>query len=248
MRRHIALLPAAGSGSRMGADCPKQYLPIHGRPLLWYAVQALATHERIDEVVVVVAPDDAWFASHDFSAWPAKVRVVPVGGASRGESVLNGLLALRGQVADNDWILVHDAARPGLDHVLISRLLDELADDPVGGLLALPVADTLKFEQAGRDDLPGVRVGQTRARTHLWQAQTPQMFPWALLLEALQLAEPAAVTDEASAIELMGLAPRLVRGALHNWKVTWPEDLQWAGQWLLAAARGGAPDHQDIPH
>lgn len=237
-RRRIALLPAAGSGSRMGSACPKQYLQVHGRPLLWYAVMALARHARIDQVVVVIAPHDAWFASHDFSDWPAHVRVLPVGGASRGESVLNGLQALRGEVADDDWILVHDAARPGLDQTLISRLLDEVEPDAVGGLLALPVADTLKqqMEQGG-----AVRVAHTRERAGLWQAQTPQMFPWALLLRALQQADPAAVTDEASAIELLGLAPRLVRGGLHNWKVTWPEDLQWASQWLSPAARPPEP-------
>lgn len=227
-RRHIALLPAAGSGSRMGAPLPKQYLQVEGRPLLWYAVYALATHPRIDEVVVVVAPGDEWFERHDWSDWPDHVRVVPVGGASRGESVANGLAALNGLVATDDWILVHDAARPGLDHALIDRLLDELADDPVGGLLALPLADTLKEEDGS------ARVRLTRSRDSLWQAQTPQMFPYALLRDALAKADPARVTDEASAVEFMGLAPRLVRGALHNWKVTYAEDLQWAARWLSA--------------
>lgn len=227
--RHIALLPAAGSGSRMGAACPKQYLLIEGRPLLWYAVQALASHARIDEVVVVIAPADDWFAGFDWSGWPAKVRIVPVGGASRGASVLNGLLALDDSVLPDDWVLVHDAARPGLDHGLIDRLLDALADDEVGGLLALPLADTLKWEQGN------ARVAATRPRDGLWQAQTPQMFRRQLLTRALQQADPARVTDEASAVELLGLAPALVLGALHNWKVTYPQDLHWVARWLAAA-------------
>ena len=227
--RHIALLPAAGSGSRMGAACPKQYLLLDGRPLLWYAVQALASHARIDAVVVVIAPDDSWFAAFDWSSWPGKVRTLPVGGASRGESVLNGLLALQDTVQPDDWILVHDAARPGLDQALIDRLLDALAHDPVGGLLALPLADTLKWEEGDG------RVAATRPRAGLWQAQTPQMFRHGLLTRALQQADPAQVTDEASAIELLGLAPMLVRGALHNWKVTYAEDLHWAALWLAQA-------------
>lgn len=224
--RHVALVPAAGSGSRMGAALPKQYLQLHGRPLLWYALRALASHARIDEVVIVVAPADEHFAAYDWSGLGDKLRVLPVGGSSRGESVLNGLLALDAHVGPQDWILVHDAARPGLDHALIDRLLDGLADDMVGGLLALPLADTVKW--AGDDG----RVHETRPREGLWQAQTPQMFRHGLLKQALQQADPARVTDEASAVELLGLQPGLVRGALHNWKVTYAEDLDWAARWL----------------
>lgn len=228
MSRFIALIPAAGSGSRMGADCPKQYLHIHEKPLLWYSLNAFVSHPAIDQVVVVVAPHDEWFAAYDWSAFGKKLRVLPVGGASRGESVLNGLHALNSDVRAEDWILVHDAARPGLDHHLIDQLLTDLSDDVVGGLLALPVADTVKLADEQN------RVVETRSRDGLWQAQTPQMFKYGLLTQALEQANPALVTDEASAIELLGLAPKLVRGALKNWKVTYPEDLQWAALWLSA--------------
>lgn len=229
MSRFIALIPAAGSGSRMGATCPKQYLHVHEKPLLWYTLKALVSHPKIDQVVVVVAPQDEWFAAYDWSAFRSKLKVLAVGGASRGESVLNGLQALSGEVEADDWILVHDAARPGLDHDLIQRLLDGLANDAVGGLLALPVADTIKLADNAS------RVLETRSRDGLWQAQTPQMFRYALLAQALQQADPGKVTDEASAIEFLGYAPKLIRGGLQNWKVTYPEDLQWASLWLNAA-------------
>ena len=230
MNQHIALLPAAGSGSRMGSACPKQYLQIAGRPLLWYSLAAFCRHPRIDRVVVVIAPQDEWFAAGDWSAFADRLTVLPVGGATRGESVANGLAALAAEVAADDWVLVHDAARPGLSAALIDRLLDALAEDPVGGLLALPVADTVKLADAAG------RVQETRSRDGLWQAQTPQMFRFAALRNALVAADPARMTDEASAIEAQGLSPRLVRGALSNWKVTYPEDLDWARLWLSAEA------------
>lgn len=201
MSRFIALIPAAGSGSRMGATCPKQYLHVHEKPLLWYTLQALVSHPQIDQVVVVVAPQDEWFSAYDWSAFRSKLKVLAVGGASRGESVLNGLLALARDINADDWVLVHDAARPGLDHELIQRLLDGVGDDAVGGLLALPVADTIKLADGAS------RVLETRSRDGLWQAQTPQMFRYALLTQALQQADPAKVTDEASAIEFLGYAP-----------------------------------------
>ena len=227
MSRYIALIPAAGNGSRMASDRPKQYLEVGGRPLLWYTLQSFCSHPAIAQVVVVTAAEDRYFGAHDWSTFADKLLPLAVGGATRGESVRNGLAALRGQVADEDWILVHDAARPGIDHELIDRLLSTLADDPVGGILALPVADTVKLGD-GSD-----RIAETRSREGLWQAQTPQMFPYRLLVQALADSNPATVTDEASAVEALGLRPKLVRGAVHNWKVTYAEDLRWVASCLL---------------
>ncbi|AOF80491.1 2-C-methyl-D-erythritol 4-phosphate cytidylyltransferase [Methyloversatilis sp. RAC08] len=220
MPRHIALVPAAGSGSRFGAHLPKQYLPLAGKPLIHHALATLCAHPRIDRVVVVLSPDDLYWRDHDWSALGPKLMPVHCGGASRAVSVRNGLFELTGWARPDDWVLVHDAARPCLGRQLLDRLITELADDAVGGLLAVPVADTLK-----RADAHG-RVECTVPRAAMWQAQTPQMFRLALLHDALD--RGTDVTDEASAIEAAGLAPKLVASSAGNLKVTWPEDMDLA--------------------
>lgn len=221
--RYFALVPAAGGGSRMGAELPKQYLSLAGRPLISYALATLAAVSRIDAVFVVLSPDDGYWQSSFASPDNGKVQVLRCGGASRAASVANGLTELRERVADDDWILVHDAARACLSVAHVEALIDTLADDPVGGLLAVPVADTLKREANGR-------VAATVPREALWQAQTPQMFRYGLLVDALAAAP--TVTDEASAVEALGLSPRLVAADATNLKVTYPLDLQLA-EWII---------------
>ncbi len=198
---------------------PKQYLPLCGRPLIEHAVRALAAHPRMDRVYVVLSPEDACWEGQGIRH--EKLSVLRCGGVTRAESVSNGLKAIANEVAADDWMLVHDAARPCLRPEHVDRMLAELAEDEVGGILAVPVADTLKRAEAGQ------RIAETVPREGLWQAQTPQMFRHGLLLKALEAAG-GAVTDEASAIERLGLKPRLVEGDLRNLKVTYPRDLELA--------------------
>ena len=220
----FALIPAAGSGSRMGAEIPKQYQMLGGKPLMRYAVDALCSHARVTQVFVVLAPHDTQFKRHDWSAFRGRLEPLYCGGATRAASVTNGLMAMLDVAEPDDWVMVHDAARPCLAHGLIDRLLDQLADDSVGGLLAMPVADTLKRSQQTGNV---TRAVETVARDMLWQAQTPQMFRYRLLLEAMRRADAAQVTDEASAMEQMGFEPRLVMGSPRNIKVTWPDDMRF---------------------
>lgn len=228
--RHFALVPAAGTGSRMGAERPKQYLPLAGRPLIAHTLEALCAVEAIDKVFVVLSVNDPEWGSHDWSALGPKLVPLFCGGATRAASVLSGLRAIAGEVEQHDWVLVHDAARPCIAPWHVDKLIAELAGDEVGGLLAVPVADTLK-----RGDGHG-RVAQTVSRDALWQAQTPQMFRYVMLRRALEDAHD--VTDEASAIEAAGLHPKLVQGDATNLKVTWPVDLHLA-EWILASRREG---------
>jgi 2-C-methyl-D-erythritol 4-phosphate cytidylyltransferase len=165
-----ALIPAAGSGSRMGLEIPKQYQMLGGKPLIQYAIDVLCAQARLQQVFVVLAPQDTHFKQHDWSAYKGRLEPLYCGGATRAASVLNGLVGIAGAVEPDDWMLVHDAARPCLSASLIDRLLTEIADDEVGGLLALPVADTLKRADASQ------RATGTVPRDDLWQAQTPQMF------------------------------------------------------------------------
>lgn len=224
--RHFALIPAAGVGARMGADCPKQYLPLAGKLMMMHVLDTFAASPLIEHAFVVVSAEDGYIREALASSrhLEGRVSVLFHGGATRHQSVLNGLTAMRDKVADDDWILVHDAARPGLTTELIERLISALREDAIGGLLALPVVDTLK-----RGDGEG-RVAQTVAREALWAAQTPQMFRYALLRLALEQAmeQSTAVTDEASAIEALGLRPRLVEGSPRNFKVTLPHDVSLA--------------------
>ena len=220
--RYFALIPAAGGGTRMGSDTPKQYAPLAGKALLQHAVDALCMHPRIERVSVVLAPGDQRFASCDWSACGDKLSALFCGGETRAASVFNGLLAANDAIDGIDWVLVHDAARPCLRTADINRLITAVGDSDVGGLLAVPVADTLK-----RANAEGEAV-RTEAREHLWQAQTPQMFRYRVLIEALRRADIAAVTDEASAVEQTGAKPKLVPGSATNLKVTYPEDLTLA--------------------
>ena len=228
MTRHFAIVPAAGSGARFGSEVPKQYLELAGKPLIYHSLAALCRCERIDQVWVVLSPGDEWWESYDWTGLGAKLYVAYCGGSVRSESVLNGLTAVAELLAEDDWVLVHDAARPCLSQEMLSALFDELACDPVGGILAVPVADTLK-----RSD-PDQRVAATESRDGLWQAQTPQMFRFGLLCKAL--AEASGVTDEASAVEAAGCHPRLVRADATNLKVTYPADLRLAE--LILQGRG----------
>ena len=222
MPRFHALIPAAGSGSRMGHVLPKQYLDLQGRPLLWHTLQVFERHPEISSVHVAIAPDDGIWTRHDWSAFH-KLHVHRCGGATRAQTVLAGLRAM--DTAEDDWVLVHDAARPCLTQTALNRLMVVLRDDSVGGILAIPVADTLK--RAGE----GGRIAATVARAGLWGAQTPQMFRRGVLMQALAQAGPE-VTDEASAIEALGMAPLLVEGDPANLKVTHPADLPLAARYL----------------
>jgi 2-C-methyl-D-erythritol 4-phosphate cytidylyltransferase len=216
-----ALIPAAGSGTRMAGERPKQYLPLAGRTMLWHALHALCV-DPVDTVFVVLSPDDQRFAAEDWSALAHRIEPLYCGGASRRDSVFNGLVAAMAAVDPDDWMLVHDAARPCLPRADLQRLIAECQDDQIGGILALPVAETVK--RAAKDEGGAQRIAGTEDRNQLWLAQTPQMFRVGLLAQALRAAR-GTVTDEASAIEQMGLKPRLVTGSRENLKVTWPEDL-----------------------
>lgn len=229
MPRHYALVPAAGSGTRLGGATPKQYLTLAGQPLIYHTLRSLAAHPLVTQVFVVLAPGDAHFRTQCWLDARRKIQPLYCGGDTRAASVYKGLLAARDAIAGDDWVLVHDAARPCLSAAALQRLLDEIGDDPTGGLLAVPVSDTLK-----RDNGEG-HVAATERREGLWQAQTPQMFRYGALIEALRQCGPSSVTDEASAIERMGLKPKLVMGEARNLKVTYPEDLELAELILEAA-------------
>lgn len=222
--RYFALIPAAGVGARMEAGSPKQYLAIAGKPMLRHALDAFLASPLIAHTYVVVSADDGVI---DTVVPEHGVTVLRCGGATRMESILNGLHAMHGSIAAHDQVLVHDAARPGLTPALIEKLITEVGEHPAGGLLALPVVDTVK--RAGRGSLSA----QTVPRDHLWLAQTPQMFSYALLHQALSEApDPQAITDDASAVEALGLAPRLVEGHPRNLKVTLPRDIHTAELYL----------------
>jgi 2-C-methyl-D-erythritol 4-phosphate cytidylyltransferase len=216
-----ALIPAAGAGTRMAGGQPKQYLPIAGKPMLWHAANALCT-APLETVFVVLAPGDKLFESFNWGSLGGRIEPLFCGGATRRDSVYNGLVAAMAAVDPDDWILVHDAARPCLPRADLERLIAACSGDAVGGILALPVADTVK--RAGRDDAGTLRVARSEDREQLWLAQTPQMFRAGLLAQALKDAR-GALTDESSAVEAMGLKPRVVTGSRENLKVTFPEDL-----------------------
>ena len=216
MSRFIALIPAAGVGERFGAGKPKQYVEIAGKTVLQHTLEIFLHHAEIDGVVVVLSPHDAFFPTllHD------KLTVLRCGGATRAESVRNGLQALleQGLADEADVILVHDAARCCLPQAALSRLLDEAGERAEGGILAIPVADTLK-----RTASTG-QIEATVARAGLWQAQTPQLFRAGLLQQALSVSDLSVVTDEASAVEQLGIQPCLVLGDIRNLKLTLPQD------------------------
>jgi 2-C-methyl-D-erythritol 4-phosphate cytidylyltransferase len=222
MSRYLAVIPAAGSGSRMGQTLPKQYLTVADRPLLYYAITRFCTHPAIDRVCVILAPDDNRFETYDWKPFSAKLESLYAGGESRAATVLNALERMSGHARADDWVLVHDAARPCLSAQMLDRLIDEVGDDRSGGLLAIPVADTLK--RAGEDR----RSIRTESRAGLWQAQTPQMFRYELLLRALRSCDLEQATDEAAAVEALGFQPKLVQSDATNLKVTHTQDLALA--------------------
>jgi 2-C-methyl-D-erythritol 4-phosphate cytidylyltransferase len=219
-------VPCAGVGERAGSGGPKQYTRVAGRSVVAHTLAALAAVERLVATLVVLAPDDSAFEAHaeGFSGWVARC-----GGATRASSVAHGLDELRRRGAQAaDWVLVHDAARCLVDPRAIDALIDACLDDACGGLLALPLADTLKREREGRVDATLDRAGK-------WLAQTPQMFCIGALQDALRAAGDA-VSDEAGAMEAAGHAPRLVRGSIENFKLTWPGDFDLAERLLRSRA------------
>nr|WP_187001520.1 2-C-methyl-D-erythritol 4-phosphate cytidylyltransferase [Neisseria musculi] len=221
VKRNIALIPAAGTGERFGAGKPKQYVEIHGKTVLQHTLDIFAAHPQISLTAVVLAADDSVFAPEAAAFQTAAETVLlRCGGASRAETVRNGVNALLGLglAAPGDNILVHDAARCCLPEAALSRLIDQAGSHPDGGILAVPVADTLK--SGGSDG----RIETTVPRSGLWQAQTPQLFSAALLQRALAAADLGAITDEASAVERLGIRPLLVPGDSRNLKLTLPQD------------------------
>ena len=226
---YYALVPAAGVGSRMsnssGFSTPKQYLPLAGHPMIWHGLVALSKVPAIERIFLVLAPDDRDWMECDMSAIGPKLLVLHCGGATRANTVRNGLAAVSEQVTSNDWILVHDAARPCITVSQIEALIADgsTGRDSIGGLLAIPLADTLKRGSPKDPTQPDCwYVDDTVSREGYWQAQTPQMFRFGVLQAALELAPQ--VTDEASAVELLGLRPRLVESDAMNLKVTYPRD------------------------
>ena len=211
----------------MGRDIPKQYLPLGGRPLIWHALATLCAVGGIEKVFVVLAPDDEFWPDDEMAQLGPKLVPLRCGGATRAQSVGNGLQAMAKLIPEVDtrWVLVHDAARPCLTVAQVEKLINAVGEDESGGILAIPVADTLKRATLATDAID--KIAETVAREHLWQAQTPQMFRHGLLLKALQQAP--RVTDEASAVEALGLHPKLVEADSSNFKVTYPHDLALAG-------------------
>jgi 2-C-methyl-D-erythritol 4-phosphate cytidylyltransferase / 2-C-methyl-D-erythritol 2,4-cyclodiphosphate synthase len=228
--RYWAVVPAAGGGVRFGSDTPKQFASLGGTTVIEAALAPLLAHPEIVGIVLVLAPADARGAALVERLRP-KVASAP-GGALRSESVRNGLAALDGRASDSDWVLVHDAARPCLPRSDLDRLMTELSDDPIGGILAAPIGDTLKQGASSG------RIERTVERYGLWRALTPQMFRVGLLRKALDSALAAGldVTDEAAAVERTGQQPRLIAGSSANIKVTRPEDLAIAAAMLGAGA------------
>jgi len=208
----------------MSKELPKQYLSLNNKPMIYHSIRTLYHNHFITSIFVILAPEDCNWIRHDWSEFSSKLIVFNCGGATRAESVLNGLTTAKqkGLIDANDWILVHDAARPCLTAVQLGKLISELTHDEVGGLLAVPVSDTLKRSNINS------RVTNTEPRENLWQAQTPQMFRYALLTKALQNAEKLHITDDASAIEALGFHPKLVQSDAYNFKVTYPRDLALA--------------------
>ena len=223
-----ALIPAAGNGFRFGAPMPKQYLMLNGMPVMQHALNRLQAYFPLQQTYVVLARDDHWFEQ----AIPAShgVTALRCGGVTRAQSVKNALEQLQ-HIDEDDWVVVHDAVRPCLDRTESLRLQEQLADDIIGGFLAVPVSDTLK--RLDND----ARVVRTEAREALWRAQTPQMFRYGVLRRAFALPGLDERTDEAHAVEALGLTPRAIAGSACNVKITYPEDMMLAAAILSAASR-----------
>lgn len=232
LSRCHALVPCAGTGSRAGTAQPKQYQDVAGQPMVMHTLQALARVPQLSSGWVVLSPGDDF--QWPVAGWPAHFRRETCGGASRAESVFNGLSAmLAAGVPADDWVLVHDAARCLVTPEAVSALIEACRDDPVGGLLALPLPDTLKVQTLSvqTTDGQGARVAATVPREDKWLAQTPQMFRLGALhaaLASVAVSGFAGITDESSAMERLGLSPRLVPGSAQNLKVTYPADFAFA--------------------
>lgn len=226
-----ALVPAAGLGARMQTHTAKQYLPLCGKTVLDHTLACLTTYPRFEKVMVATSNDDAIWPT---TVWAAHAKIIStLGGNSRAQSVLNGLIALQSFAKPHDWVLVHDAARPCLTHTDLDALIEKIGSDEVGGLLGAPVRDTMKRTQQQN------RIIKTEARTQLWHAFTPQMFRFAVLFHALKeaLEKNQTVTDEASAVELTGAQPLLVEGRMDNIKITYPNDIALAEFYLQQQKR-----------
>jgi 2-C-methyl-D-erythritol 4-phosphate cytidylyltransferase len=221
--RYWAVIPAAGSGMRMGSSIPKQYLSLAGHPVIEHVLGILMTEPRIEGVTVAVAADDPYWQRYLLAPRAKPVRIAS-GGETRARSVLNALMTLRDELDDSDWVLVHDAARPCLHPRDLSLLMQVIGDDAVGGILAAPVADTLKRVDEER------LVTATPERTDLWRAFTPQMFRYGLLMEALESAirDGEAPSDEASVMERRRHPVKVVEGRSDNIKITRPDDVALA--------------------
>lgn len=224
----FAVLPAAGNGFRFASPMPKQYVSLHGKPVLQHALERVLQHFPVARAYVVIAAEDRWF-DREISV-PERVTVLRRGGATRAETVHNALAHIDA-AESRDWVVVHDAVRPCLDAASCQRLAHAVADDDIGGFLALPVTETLK--RLGND----ARVARTEPRDALWRAQTPQMFRYGVLRKALDRSASLDATDEASAVERLGLRPHAVIGSATNVKITFPDDLQLAAA-ILAAETG----------
>ncbi len=238
--RCYALVPCAGVGQRAGVGLPKQYAPVADLPMVLHTLRALDAVPELAATLVVLAPEDTWFDSLMPGLEGERLWLARCGGATRAETVANGLAVLRERgVQPHDWVLVHDAARCLLRPAWVQRLITACAGDEVGGLLALPIADTLKDEAAGR-------VAATVDRRGKWAAQTPQMFRLGLLAPALAHAG-AAVTDESSAVEALGHRPLMVAGDWENLKLTWPGDFALAERLLASREDGTLAPAQGLP-
>ena len=216
-----AVVPAAGVGKRMNADRPKQYLELAGKTVIEHTLLRLLSAQVFTAVAVAISEEDPYWPDLDVSAH--KKIITAAGGKERADSVLSALKAIRTVASDDDWVLVHDAARPCITTIDIHHLIDSLKTDEIGGILALSSHDTLKSVQGDN-----IIVG-TLDISHIWRALTPQMFRYGLLKNALEVAEGnTAITDEASALELQGMQPKIVEGRPDNIKITRPEDLALA--------------------
>ncbi len=224
------VVPAAGSGVRMGEPTPKQYLSLAGSTVIRHALSAFTDHPLITGMVLVVAPQDQWWASNDPGF--GKPLILIDGGEERSHSVLKGLNALARKMREDDWVVIHDAVRPCLRTSDFNKLVSEVIDDEVGGLLASPVVDTIKTAGSGS------RVAETLKRSTMWRAMTPQIYRYGILKDALTaiIERGESVTDEAEAVERAGHLPRLIQGRADNIKITHPEDLQLAEAILTARA------------
>jgi 2-C-methyl-D-erythritol 4-phosphate cytidylyltransferase len=217
-----AVVPAAGVGKRMNADRPKQYLELAGKTVIEHTLLRLLNAEVFSAIAVAISKEDPYWPELEVEVSTREKIITAPGGKERSDSVLSALKSIRALASDNDWVLVHDAARPCITATDIHHLIDSLINDEVGGILALSSHDTLKNVQ-------GNSIAGTLDRSHIWRALTPQMFRYGLLKDALKAAEGnPAITDESSALELQGLQPKIVEGRPDNIKITRPEDLALA--------------------